>query len=170
LTVWLTGLSSAGKTTLANVLAENLSGRGYRTEKLDGDVIRQCLCRDLGFTKEDRDENVRRIAFVAELLTRNGVIVLVSAVSPYRAARSEARRSIGRFVEVHVTAPMEVLEQRDTHGIYERARAAQLTHVAGIDDPYEPPLSPDVQCQTDVETPAESAAKILSVIDRWLFV
>jgi adenylylsulfate kinase len=119
-----------------------LSGRGYRTENLDGDVIRRCLCRDLGFTKEDRDENICRIAFVAELLTRNGVIVLVSAVSPYRAARNEARSRVGRFIEVHVSAPLEVLEVRDTHGIYKRARAAQLTHVAGLDDPYEPPLSP----------------------------
>jgi len=140
LTVWLTGLSSAGKTTISRAVHETLQARGQRVEWLDGDAMRLSLSAGLGFSKKDRDENIRRIGFVAELLTRNGVIVLVSAISPYRALRDEIRRRIGNFMEVYVHAPLEVCEQRDVKGIYLRARARKLQRVTGLDDPYEPPL------------------------------
>ena len=167
LTVWLAGLSSAGKSTLANTVAAEVEVRGYRTETLDGDVIRQHLWPDLGFSKEDRDKNVARIGFVAELLNRHGVIVFVAAVSPYRAARDEVRRRIGSFLEIYVNTPLEVCQARDTRGIYQRARAGEIRNVTGLDDPYEPPLAPEVECCTDRETLAESAAKILTAIENW---
>ena len=167
LTIWFTGLSSAGKTTIATAVCEGLRERGCKVEWLDGDVVRQHLCRGLGFGKEDRDENILRIGFVAELLTRNGIIVVVSAISPYRAARDEVRRRIGDFLEVYVNAPIEVCERRDLKGIYRRARAGEIGHVTGIDDPYEPPLAPEVECRTDRETPAESAASVLRAVDLW---
>ncbi|SRR5260370_12377088 len=164
LTVWLTGLSSAGKTTISRMVCERLSSLGHPVEWLDGDVVRQRLSKGLGFSKEDRDENIRRIGFVAELLTRNGVIVLVSAISPYRDVREEVRRRIGNFVEVYVHAPLEVCEQRDVNGVYRRARAGEIRNVTGLDDPYEPPPAPDVECRTDRETVSESAAKVLEAV------
>ena len=167
LTVWLTGLSSAGKTTIGRSVHETLRAQGERVEWLDGDAMRLALSAGLGFTKSDRDENIRRIGFVAELLTRNGVIVLVSAISPYRALRDEMRRRIGNFMEVYVHAPLEVCEQRDVKGIYLRARARQLQHVTGLDDPYEPPLAPDIVCPTHRETPKDSAARVLAAVDAW---
>src|SRR5579864_263776 len=159
LTVWLTGLSSAGKSTIAAALCDTLRSRGHAVEWLDGDVIRRALCKDLGFSKHDRDENIRRIGFVAELLARHGVIVIVSAISPYRAARAGVRASIPNFLEVYVRAPLAVCEQRDLKGIYARARSGEIHGVTGIDDPYEPPESPDVECRTDLESIEESAAK-----------
>lgn len=137
---------------------------------LDGDEIRHNLCRDLGFSKADRDENIRRIAYVAGLLTQNGVIVLVSAISPYREARTKAREQIGRFVEVYVNAPLSVCESRDVKGLYRRARAGELHGMTGVDDPYEAPLSPEIECHTDCERLEESAAKVLAGIERWLVV
>ncbi len=168
LTVWFTGLSSAGKSTISKAVHEKLWAMGHKVEWLDGDIVRQHLNKGLGFSKEDRDENVRRIGFVAELLTRNGVITLVSAISPYRAIRGEIRARIGSFLEVYVHAPLEVCEQRDLKGIYRRARAGEMRGVTGIDDPYEPPLSPDVECRTDRETPAESVKRVLDAIQGWL--
>jgi bifunctional enzyme CysN/CysC len=165
LTIWFTGLSSAGKTTLSKAVYERLWARGHQVELLDGDEVRRHLSKDLGFSREDRDENIRRIAFVAELLTRNGVIVLVSAISPYRAAREEARGRIGTFVEVFVNAPLAVCEQRDSKGLYKKARAGEIARFTGIDDPYEPPLAPEVQCDTDRETEAESVAKVIRYLD-----
>ena len=165
-TIWLTGLSSAGKTTIAAAVCEGLRAQGRKVEWLDGDVVRRHLCRGLGFSKEDRDENIRRIGFVAELLTRNGIVTVVSAISPYRAAREEVRRRIGSFLEVYVNAPPDVCERRDLKGIYRKARAGEMGGVTGIDDPYEPPLAPDVECRTDLETPPESAAKVLAAIGR----
>jgi len=162
LTIWLTGLSSSGKSTIAAAVCVRLRERGYKVAWLDGDVLRQSLCRGLGFGKEDRDENVRRIAFVAELLTRNGIVTVVSAISPYRAARREARQLIGSFLEVYVNAPIEVCDRRDIKGVYRRARAGEIVGVTGIDDPYEPPERPEVECRTDTETPEESAAKVLA--------
>jgi bifunctional enzyme CysN/CysC len=164
LTVWFTGLSSAGKSTISQAVHEKLWAMGHKVELLDGDVVRQHLNRGLGFSKEDRDENVRRIGFVAELLTRNGVIVLVSAISPYRSIRDEIRQKIGSFLEVYVHAPLEVCEQRDLKGIYRRARAGEMRGVTGVDDPYEPPFAADVECHTDRETPAESAARVLQAV------
>lgn len=168
LTVWFTGLSSAGKSTLNQAIYERLWVMGHKVESLDGDAVRRGLCRDLGFSKQDRDENIHRIGFVAELLTRNGVIVLVSAISPYRTARDELRRRIGDFVEVYVNAPLEVCEMRDVKGLYSRARAGQLPDFTGIDSPYEPPLNPDVECKTDQETLAESTRKVMRFLESRL--
>jgi bifunctional enzyme CysN/CysC len=162
--VWFTGLSSAGKSTISKAVYEKLWAMGHRVEWLDGDQVRQHLNRGLGFSKEDRDENVRRIGFVAELLARNGVIALVSAISPYRSIRDEIRQRIGNFIEVYVHAPLEVCESRDLKGIYRRARAGEMHGVTGIDDPYEAPLAPEIECHTDRETPAESAKRVLDAI------
>lgn len=164
LTVWFTGLSAAGKSTLARTVAAELANLDLRTEVLDADDLRKHLNRDLGFTKADRDENIRRIAYIANLLTRHGVVVLVAAVSPYRAARDEARQRIGAFVEVHVDAPLAVCEMRDPIGLYRRLRAGELQHIAGVDDPYEPPLAPELRCRTDEETIQESVAKVVSLV------
>ncbi len=161
MTIWLTGLSGAGKTTLGCALEERLRREGRQVELLDGDTVRKHLCRGLGFSREDRDENIRRIAFVASLLARHGVIVIVAAISPYRAARQEARELIGNFLEVWVNAPLEVCEMRDPKGLYRKARAGQLKAFTGIDDPYEPPLEPEVVCRTDAEALQESVDKVL---------
>jgi adenylylsulfate kinase len=160
-------LSSAGKTTISRAVHETLQARGQRVEWLDGDAMRLCLSAGLGFSKHDRDENIRRIGFVAELLTRNGVTVLVSAISPYRALRDEIRRRIGNFMEVYVHAPLEVCEQRDVKGIYLRARARKLRRVTGLDDPYEPPLAPEIVCPTYCEAPEDSVARVLAAVDAW---
>ncbi len=164
MTVWLTGLPCSGKTTLGLALTERLLARGWQAEFLDGDVIRHELWRDLGFSKTDREENIRRLGFVAGLLARHGIIVVVSAVSPYRAARDQVRRSSANFVEVFVNAPLAVCEQRDVKGMYRRARAGQLPGFTGVDDPYEPPLHPDVECRTELESIEESTAKILEQV------
>jgi adenylylsulfate kinase len=164
LTVWFTGLSSSGKTTLSRAVYDLLQESGQRVEILDGDAIRRELCKELGFSKRDRDENIRRIGFVASLLTRNGVVVLVSTISPYREIRQEMRERIGRFIEVHVNAPLAVCEQRDVKGLYRRARAGELKCFTGIDDPYEPPLNAEVVCRTDMESVEESAQKVLAAI------
>ena len=161
-TVWFTGLSGSGKTTITKELAEQLKAKECKIEILDGDIIRQNLTKGLGFSKEDRDENIRRIGFVSHLLTRNGVIVLVSAISPYREIRDEVRQRIGDFVEVYVNAPLEVCEDRDVKGLYERARAGEIKGFTGIDDPYEEPLNPEVECRTDKEELSESVAKVIS--------
>jgi adenylyl-sulfate kinase len=168
LTVWLTGLSGAGKTTLSAAVHQHFSVRGRRVELLDGDEIREFLSKDLSFSKADRDENIRRIGYVAELLTRHGVITLVSVISPYRAARNAVRARIPAFVEVYVNAPLAVCESRDVKGLYRKARAGVIKCFTGIDDPYEPPLHPEVECRTDLESVAESAAKVIFAIDRRL--
>lgn len=162
LTVWFTGLSGAGKTTLCRAVETELLGRGFPVEVLDGDAVRTYLCRDLGFSEADRNENIRCIAYVAQLLTRNGVVVLVAAISPYRDSREAARAAIGNFIEVYVNAPLEVCEARDPKGLYRRARRGELEHFTGIDGPYEAPFTPDVECHTDVETPAESSRKVMA--------
>lgn len=159
-TVWLTGLSGAGKTTITHALEQRLRGESYSLEVLDGDVVRTNLTKGLGFSKADRDENIRRIGFVANLLTRNGVIVLVSAISPYRQIREEVRGKIGNFVEVFVNAPLDVCEGRDVKGLYKRARSGEIQGFTGIDDPYEPPANPEVECRTDLETLEESVDKV----------
>lgn len=165
LTVWFTGLSSAGKTTISRALYDQLQARGHTLEWLDGDAIRQHLSKDLGYSAADRNENIRRIGDLAEQFTARGAIVLVSAISPYRAARDEVRRKIGDFLEVWVHAPLEVCESRDLKGIYRRARLGELQHVTGIDDPYEDPLAPDVECRTDRETLDESVGKVLQAVE-----
>lgn len=164
LVVWLTGLSSAGKSTLAGVVSGRLRALGREVEWLDGDAMRAHLGRDLGFSRADRDENIARISFVASLLAQHGVTVVVSAISPYRSARENARRQAPTFLEVYVNAPLVVCQQRDVKGLYQRARAGSLQHLTGVDDPYEPPLAPAVECRTDLETVQESAAKVLAAI------
>jgi adenylyl-sulfate kinase len=163
-TIWFTGLSAAGKSTLVRAVAAELTALGVRTEVLDADDLRKDLNRDLGFTKADRDENIRRIAYVAGLLTRHEVVVLVAAVSPYRAARDEARQRIGAFAEIWVDAPLAVCEQRDPIGLYRKLRTGEVQHIAGVDDPYEPPLAPELRCATQEESIAESVAKVISLV------
>ncbi|MCT7973874.1 adenylyl-sulfate kinase [Laspinema olomoucense] len=163
-TVWFTGLSGAGKTTISEGVEKELRSQGYQLEVLDGDIVRQNLTKGLGFSKEDRDENIRRIGFVSHLLTRNGVIVLVSAIAPYREIREEVRHRIGDFVQVYVNAPLEVCEERDVKGLYKKARAGEIKNFTGIDDPYEAPLDPDIECSTKDESEAESIAKVLQYL------
>lgn len=158
-TLWLTGLPCAGKSTIAQGLAGALLERGRRVEVLDGDAIRQNLSYGLGFTREDRDRNVLRLAFVANLLARNGVIVIVAAVSPYRAARAEARQLLRGFVEIHVNCPAHECERRDVKGMYRKARAGTLPGFTGIDDPYEAPTDAEIVLRTDLETAEESIAR-----------
>lgn len=160
--VWFTGFSGAGKSTIADALTKKLQIEGYNLEVLDGDEIRENLTKDLGFSKEDRDTNIRRIGFVAKLLVRNGVIVLVPVISPYRAIREEMRANIKNFVEVFVNAPLSICEKRDVKGLYKKVRAGEIKQFTGIDDPYEPPTNPEVECRTDKEELAESVEKIFN--------
>jgi adenylylsulfate kinase len=168
LTVWFTGLSGAGKSTIAQKVEQELRNRALKVEMLDGDVVRQSLTKGLGFSKVDRDENIRRIGFVADLLTRNGVIVLVPVISPYRSVRDEVREKIGAFVEVYVGTSLAVCEQRDVKGLYRKARAGEIKGFTGIDDPYEPPLNPEVVCITEDESLDQSVNKVLQRIYRSL--
>ena len=164
-TVWLTGLSGAGKSTVASILIERLRARGRKVELLDGDVVRTNLSAGLGFSKEDRDANIRRIGWVCQLLNRNGVDTVVAAISPYRNARDAVRASLPRFVEVHMHAPLEVLAERDVKGLYRRAMAGEIPHFTGVSDPYEPPLEPEVTCCSDgSQTPEESAQAVLDAL------
>jgi adenylylsulfate kinase len=169
LTVWFTGLSGAGKTTICRCVQEELLLRGLQVEVLDGDVVRNNLCSDLGFSEGDRKENIKRIAYVAQLLTRNGIVVLVAAISPYRSGREDARNAIGNFIEVYVNAPLQVCEARDPKGLYRRARSGKLPGFTGIDQPYEFPLTPDVECHTDIESATESAGKVIDSVLKFLF-
>jgi adenylylsulfate kinase len=164
-TVWLTGVPSAGKTTIAGLVEKRLAGAGVAVEHLDGDVARAHLTKGLGFSKEDRDENIRRIGYVAGLLTRHGVVVLVSAISPYRAVRDEVRGLIGSFLEVHVDAGLDTVRRRDVKGLYARHARGELRGLTGVDDPYEPPLSPELVLRTDAEPPEASAAKVLALLE-----
>jgi 3',5'-nucleoside bisphosphate phosphatase len=169
LCVWLTGLSGSGKSTIGRLVAGELRDLGHRVEVLDGDDVRQNLCAGLGFSREDRDVNVRRIAWVADLLTRNGVVTFVAAVSPYRGARDEARARMGeRFLEVHVRASVEECERRDVKGLYGKARAGEIGAFTGVSDPYEEPLSPELLLDTEQETPGESAARLIALIEERL--
>ncbi len=168
-TLWFTGLSGAGKTTLANrVYKEIKIKRGLKVEKLDGDVVRTNLSKGLGFSKEDRDTNIRRIGFVCNLLTRNDVIAIASAISPYRAVRDENRQLIGKdkFVEVFVDVPIEIAIERDVKGLYKKALAGEIKHFTGISDPYERPTAPEVYVNSAEETVEESTAKILNYLIR----
>ena len=169
-TVWLTGLSGAGKSTIADDLVRHLRDAGARVEVLDGDVVRTNLSKGLGFSREDRDTNIRRIGFVAELLSRNGVIVLVAAISPYREVRDEVRARIGRFLEVYVRCPIDVLAERDVKGLYKRAIAGEIDHFTGVSDPYEEPESPEVVVDSSAEGVEISVARVLAAIDAtgWL--
>jgi adenylylsulfate kinase len=167
--VWLTGLSGAGKSTIARATESELSKKGVRVEVLDGDVIRQKFSRGLGFSKQDRDENVRRAGYVAGLLAGQGVVVLVALISPYRAVRSEVRRQMEqagiRFVEVYVNAPLNVCEARDPKGLYRKARRGEIASFTGLDDPYEPPLAPEIECRTDLEPAESSVHRVLEALN-----
>ncbi len=165
-TVWLTGLSGAGKSTIARVLAYELQLRGLPIEIIDGDVIRTTLCKGLGFSREDRDTNIARIALVCALLTKHGVAVISAAISPYAQARDAARVTIGNFVEVYVECPLEVVKARDIKGLYEKAERGEIAHFTGVSDPYEPPAQPEIVTQTHRESVDESVAKILSYLER----
>jgi adenylylsulfate kinase len=160
-TAWFTGLPCSGKTTIADVVAERLKERGYRVERLDGDIVRRGLTSDLGFSKEDRDENIKRVTFVAKLLTRNGVAVLATFVSPYRARRAKTREEIGEFVEVYTRTPVETCIERDVKGMYKKALTGEISNFTGVDDPYEEPLDPELALDTDKESIEESVGKVL---------
>jgi adenylylsulfate kinase len=166
LAVWFTGLSGAGKTTLCRALAESLRAAGLMVAVLDGDEMRRTLCADLGYSHEDREENIRRIARIAEHIVSSGAVALVATISPYRSMRAEARRRIGSFVEVHVNAPLATCIARDTKGLYRRALACEIDSFTGISDPYEAPLAPEIECNTGEESVEISAAKLLKDFDR----
>jgi adenylylsulfate kinase len=161
-TLWFTGLPCSGKSAVADRLAERLKDRGYRVERLDGDIVRRSLTRDLGFSKEDRDENIRRVTFVAKLLTRNDVFVLTSFISPYRDVRAHARREIGRFLEVYTKCSLEECMRRDVKGMYRKAIEGKIKEFTGVSDPYEEPVDPEILLETAKETLEESTAKVLA--------
>ncbi len=165
-TLWFTGLSGAGKSTLAEHVTPILRARGHRVEVLDGDEVRTNLSKGLGFSKEDRDTNIKRIGWVAKILTRNDVVAITAAISPYREVRDWCQEQIGNFVEVYVKCPLEACEQRDVKGLYAKARAGQIKQFTGIDDPYEEPLHPEVIVETDREKVEESAHKILKRLEE----
>ena len=166
-TLWFTGLSGAGKTTISKLVEEELRQRRRRLEILDGDVVRENLSKGLGFSKEDRDTNIRRIAFVADLLSRNGVPVITAAISPYREIREEARDLMGaRFIEVYIEASVEACAERDVKGLYKKAFAGEIKEFTGVSDPYEEPLDPEIVLDTENETPEESAQKLIDYLEE----
>lgn len=163
--LWLTGLSGAGKTTIARQLEQKLRERDLLVELLDGDDIRQNLSKGLGFSREDRDMNVRRVGYAADLLSRNGVMVIVSLISPYRNVRNELRSSLKNFIEIYIDAPLDVCEVRDVKGLYAKARSGQIKFFTGIDDPYEEPLNPHITCYSSEETIDMSVAKVMTWLE-----
>jgi adenylylsulfate kinase len=169
-TVWFTGLPCSGKTTIADELGERLRGEGYSVERLDGDIVRKSLTSDLGFSKEDRDENIKRVSFVAKLLTRNGVIVLATFVSPYRDRRQRSREEIGSFLEVYTRCPVKVCMERDVKGMYRKALAGEIKGFTGVDDPYEEPLAPDLILDTHLESVEESVDKVMCLLRERGFI
>lgn len=164
-TLWFTGLSGSGKTTLSRQIEEILLERGLKVEVLDGDVIRTNLSKGLGFSKEDRDTNIRRIGFVCNLLTRNDVVAIAAAISPYREIRDENRKLIGSYVEVFCKCPLDTLKERDPKGLYKKVAAGEIKHFTGVDDPYDDPVDPEVLVETDKESEEESVAKIIKTLE-----
>ncbi|MFN8161865.1 MAG: adenylyl-sulfate kinase [Solirubrobacterales bacterium] len=165
--LWFTGLSGAGKTTVSHMVEQELRSRGSRIEVLDGDVVRENLSKGLGFSKEDRDTNIRRIAFVADLLSRNGVPVITAAISPYAEIRHEARELMGgRFVEVYVEASVDTCAERDVKGLYKKAFAGEIKEFTGVSDPYEAPENPEVTLHTESEEPHESAERLIAYLEE----
>lgn len=169
-TVWFTGLPSSGKSTIARILERQFREWNLKVELLDGDVIRTNLSKGLGFSKEDRDANIKRIGFVCHLLSRNGVIAIASAISPYREIRDYNRRMIGDFVEVFAKASVEECERRDVKGLYKKAKAGEIKGFTGVDDPYEEPLHPEVICETEKETPEQSAQRVIDALEKLGYV
>jgi adenylyl-sulfate kinase len=169
-TVWFTGLSCSGKTTVSKAVAEELRKRGLKVEVLDGDVVRTNLSKGLGFSKEDRDTNIKRIGFVCKLLSRNGVVAIGAAISPYREIRDYNRQEIGDFIEVYCKCPLDVCIQRDVKGLYKKALAGEITNYTGVSDPYEEPLNPEVVLETDNETVEESVGKVIRKIEELRYI
>ncbi len=165
-TMLFTGLSGSGKTTISKTVAEELKKRGYKTERLDADIVRQNLSKGLGFSKEDRDENIRRVGFVCHLMSRNGIFALMANIAPYISVREEIRQRIGEFIEVYVKCPLEDCERRDLKGLYAKARAGEIKGFTGVDDPYEEPQAPEVICETDKESIEESVQKVLDTMEQ----
>src|SRR5436309_2039840 len=161
-TIWFTGLSGAGKSTLSEIIEEHLRARGRNVEVLDGDIVRTHLSKGLGFSREDRDTNIKRIAFVCSLLTRNGVVCISAAIAPYAEAREWARKEIGNFVEIYVKCPIEVCRQRDVKGLYKLVDEGKIKGFTGVDDPYEEPEHPELVIETDKETIEESVSRIFA--------
>ena len=168
LTIWFTGLSGSGKTTVSSEVEAHLQGKFPRVERLDGDIIRQNLSKGLGFSKKDRDINVRRIGWVCEVLSRNGIVTLVAAISPYRAIRDEIRGRIPRFVEVFCDCPLDALVARDPKGLYKRALAGEIKNFTGVNDPYEPPMKPEVHLDTANTSVDECVGRVLAAVERAL--
>jgi adenylyl-sulfate kinase len=164
-TLWFTGLSGSGKTSIAKPLESELKRRGLKVERLDGDIVRQSLTRDLGFSKEDRDKNIERVTFVAKLLSRNGVAVLASFISPYRAVRQKVREETTNFIEVFVEVPLEEAIKRDVKGMYKKAMAGEIENFTGVSDPYEEPLDPEIHVPTHLETVEGSVQRILTYLE-----
>ena|SRR2546425_4407119 len=166
-TIWFTGLSGVGKTTISRLLCAELKARGLRVEVLDGDEVRRSLSAGLGYSKADRDAHIRRIGFVCNLLSRNGVIAIAATISPYRAVRDEVRatQDRGRFVEVFLDCPLEVLAKRDVKGLYQKALNGKIENFSGIDDPYEPPEAPELAIHTHQEDPHASVARVLAWLE-----
>ena len=169
-TLWFTGLSGTGKSTIANILEKELKKSGLKVETLDGDIVRTHLSKGLGFSKEDRDTNIKRIGYVASLLSRNGVIAIGAAISPYRKIRNEVREIHENFIEIYAKCPLEELEERDVKGLYKKARAGEIPQFTGISDPYEEPMDPEIMVETDKEKPEESANKIILWLQEHKFI
>jgi adenylylsulfate kinase len=169
-TLWFTGLPCSGKSVVADRVAANLKERGLRVERLDGDTVRKDLTRDLGFSKKDRDENIRRVTFVTKLLSRNGVAVLTSFISPYRELRDRARAETTNFLEIYVKCPVEVCMQRDVKGMYQKAMCGEIKEFTGVSDPYEEPLRPELILETDKETLEESVRRVLAKLEEFGFI
>jgi len=165
-TLWFTGLSGAGKSTISGILEERLRDAGAKVEVLDGDAVRENLSKGLGFSKEDRDINIRRIGFVCGLLSRNGVIAIAAAISPYRAVRDEVRSHVHNFIEIYVECPLDVVTDRDVKGLYKKAIKGEIGQFTGVSDPYEPPLHPEVVVHSASETPEESAEKVWAKLEE----
>lgn len=165
-TLWFTGLSGSGKSTLSQIVASRLRALGARVEVLDGDITRTLLCQGLGFSKEDREENIRRIGFVCELLSRNGVIAIAAAISPYRSSRDELRKRIPNFIEIHMNCPVEVLIERDVKGLYKKALSGEIKQFTGISDPYETPIAPELTIDSSSESIEASVTKILRHLEE----
>ena len=165
-TLWFTGLSGAGKSTISEIIVKRLQNAGRKVELLDGDVVRTHLSKGLGFSREDRDINVRRIGWVCEVLSRNGVVAIAAAISPYRSVREEIRARIPNFVEVFVDCPLDVVATRDVKGLYKKALAGEVPQFTGVTDPYEPPLNPEVRVDSSTQTPQQSADLIWATLEN----
>jgi adenylyl-sulfate kinase len=165
-TLWFTGLSGSGKSAIADEIAKILVHRGLKVERLDGDIVRKSLTKDLGFTKEDRDKNIERVTFVAKLLSRNGVATIVSFISPYIEKRDNARKETTNFIEVFAKCPLEVLVERDVKGLYKKAMAGEIANFTGVSDPYEDPPNPEIVVETDKETLEESVKKVMQYLEE----